>query len=587
MEQEKIKISKIDVPIIIDEGGEKYYPIRYIGDKVLLKNLTGNQLIKNGYGQYIKQFNVDFGEGTGGIQSTYCVSEIGLKEILSKSRIGGLSVEQKKVMNTVCKYIGLNIEIDTEEKFLDSYPESKWREYDFWDAECIESILEKLPDIQWQRCSKCGNYYPYHKCFFGKESNLKNKADLKTICNICYPSAVISHYDKNLNKVYQNGGELLYNLYKNNNIDVYEIYWLYYNEKLKRYPSILRNSLYTTNIIYKYYKQNILDNIDDFNLKFISEISKIPLEYISLKALDKTIFSKIKKEKLLESKISNDTTKISSHVVKKVISKMTFEDTKELIDMYCLNNNIIFDDVYNFNYNDLFKQTKVLWYIEKIEKDKLGFVMKYFNNQYAAYRFKSVRGQNYWNNRDNTDRAMKYFIEQDLKIPIEKIPLYVTKNNLQIKCRTLYGILYNKKFDNCLFDWINRLYPDKFIEEDFAVGIIRNQFDSMEEKMIHDMLKQKFSNVLYNNRQSENKITIMGINPDWFIFTDNNIYIIEYFGIALDQRIYNKRISDYVDKTKVKLSKYKDLQYAIKIFLYPEDIKNECDGFYNKIKQIC
>jgi len=289
----------------------------------------------------------------------------------------------------------------------------------------------------------------------------------------------------------------------------------------------------------------------------------------------------------LESKISNDTTKISSHVVKKVISKMTFEDTKELIDMYCLNNNIIFDDVYNFNYNDLFKQTKVLWYIEKIEKDKLGFVMKYFNNQYAAYRFKSVRGQNYWNNRDNTDRAMKYFIEQDLKIPIEKIPLYVTKNNLQIKCRTLYGILYNKKFDNCLFDWINRLYPDKFIEEDFAVGIIRNQFDSMEEKMIHDMLKQKFSNVLYNNRQSENKITIMGINPDWFIFTDNNIYIIEYFGIALDQRIYNKRISDYVDKTKVKLSKYKDLQYAIKIFLYPEDIKNECDGFYNKIKQIC
>jgi hypothetical protein len=305
-----------------------------------------------------------------------------------------------------------------------------------------------------------------------------------------------------------------------------------------------------------------------------------------MKSLDRFLFSKIRKDELLKTNIDNDTSKIKSNTSKNIIKNITFNDAVDLINMYLEINNIIIKDVYNFDYDTLLKESKTYWYIINKEKDKLGFLMKYYNNQYAAYKFKSVIGQKYWFNRDNADLAMKYFIEQDLKIPIEKIPLYVTKNNLQIKARTLYNILYKKRFDDSLFQWINRIYPDKFIEEDFNVGIIRNEFDSMEEKMIHDMLKSKFKNVIYNDRKNENKVTIMGMNPDWFIFTNNDIYIIEYFGINIDTIKYNSRISDYVEKTKSKINKYDILPYAKKIYLYPDDFKKDYEGFTEKIKAI-
>ena len=66
-------------------------------------------MIKNGYGKYIKQYEVNFSENTGGIQLTYCISEEGLKEILKYSRIGRLNIEQKRAMNEVCKYLDMNI----------------------------------------------------------------------------------------------------------------------------------------------------------------------------------------------------------------------------------------------------------------------------------------------------------------------------------------------------------------------------------------------------------------------------------------------------------------------------------------------
>lgn len=584
MVQNTIKINDVNLPIL-EEGGVNYYPISYIGNKVLLKDISPSQLKRNGYDKYIKEFNIYYGENTGGSQLTYCISEEGLKQMLSNCKVARLSVEQKKAMQNVCKYLNLKINIDTEEKFIDSLPEQIWQKYDFWTKECIESVLNIEPNIKWQRCSKCGRYYPYNKCFFPKEKNPNNKQPFRTKCNECSKLHIMYYNKKEFTNAYYEGGEILYKLYKDNNLNIYNVYNLYYEGKIEKYPSILRNNINVINIIKKYYRQIILDNINIISKDYISQISKIPRIYISDKALNKFIESSIKKKELLNTNISLETREIKNIGIKHLISKMTCDEAISLANTYLLNNNININEtnVYTFDYNLLFKDAKILWYVLNIEKDKLGFIMKLFNNQYGAYKFKSIKGQNYWKNRDNADIAMKYLIEKDLKIPIEKIPLYITKNNLHIKCPTLYNILYNKRFDSCLFDWINRIYPNKFIEEDFSIGIIRNKFDSMEEQLIDKLLREKFKNVIYNNRQGDNIITILHMQPDWFIFTSYNIYIIEYFGIALANTKYNKRISDYIDRTEEKIEKYKNLPYGKTIYLYPEDIKGDAGGFYEKI----
>jgi len=586
--QSEVIINDVRIPII-KESEVIYYPISYMGSKVLLKDLTGNQLIRNGYGEYIRQFEINYGEDTGGIQNTYCISELGLKVILKNSKIGRLKIEQKRNMKVLCEYLNLDIDIDYNAKFKDSITKEELEQHDFWSKLCINIFIENNDNIIWQKCNQCGRYYPYHEEFWIKETNKNNKQPLRAVCNKC--KNVYIHYfnNKEYTKAYYEGGEILYNIYKSGNKDIYEIY-KYYIEGKYEYPSILKNSLNTTNIIVRLYKDIILENIDKCTPEYLSSLTKIPIKYISIKTLDRNLFQKIKKEELLKTNIENEMPKERKQRIysKKIIKRMTFEDAKYLVDTYVQNNNIIIDisNVYIYDYDELFKSSKVYWYVTKVYKDKLGFVMRYFNNQYASYKFKSVIGQRYWKDRDNVDLTMRYFIEQDIKIPIEKIPLYVTKMNLQMKASILYNILREKRFDSSLFEWINRLYPDKFIEEDFAVGIIRNEFDSMEEKMVHDMLKQEFKNVVYNNRNSENKVNIMGMMPDWFIFTDLNIYIVEYFGIEKDQKSKNKRIAYYLDKTERKLKKYSVLPYAEKIYLYPSDIKGDCEGFKEKIKVI-
>jgi len=58
-----------------------------------------------------------------------------------------------------------------------------------------------------------------------------------------------------------------------------------------------------------------------------------------------------------------------------------------------------------------------------------------------------------------------------------------------------------------------------------------------------------------NQRNTENTINILGMIPDWFIFTNNGIWIIEYFGISSNQKEYNSRITDYKNKMYEKIEK--------------------------------
>lgn len=586
--QEITKINDVNVPII-KEGGEIYYPISYMGDKVLLKDLSPSQLKQNGYGNYIKQFDIDYGEGIGGVQFTYCISEEGLKRILFNCRIGRLNVEQKIFMKNTCLYLKLNINIDTEEKFLDFYSEDIWKQYDFWFVECIEAILKENPNIKWQRCSKCGKYYPYDISFFSIESNPKNKNNLKTRCNNCYKNLRMLYYNnKLLTNIYYNDGKTWYLYFKSNNtnINIESVYNHYINNNLS-YPTYLKNSIHVGNIIVKYYKDNILNNLDLVNEEYISKISKIPEKYISMKMIDKMIINCTKKKEIITKfKIlkAERLANIKLKSVAKEIKLITYEEAHDILNNYIINNNIIINDIYNYDYYKLLQKTKVKHYLYNNKVDTLEFIVNYYNWEYAPYKFKTI-GYKFWKKKYNVDKTLKYLIEKDLKIPIEKIPLYITKYALTKYSSSLYNIVNNKKFDNSLFNWINRLYPDIFIEADFDLAVYRNKFDSIEEGQINDILKNKFKNVLYNQRRIVN-INIDGMMPDWFIFTDTNLYIVEYFGMYIAQQDYNKIVHNYITKANEKMEKYKKFPYGIKILIFPEDLKNNYESLNLKLNDI-
>lgn len=173
-----------------------------------------------------------------------------------------------------------------------------------------------------------------------------------------------------------------------------------------------------------------------------------------------------------------------------------------------------------------------------------------------------------------------------MKIPVDKIPLYLTKFNLQKKSNTLYYLLYNRKYYKNLWEWVNDCYPQKFILADFEINPYRCNFDSMEESQIYDILKNTYKNTIYNQRNTERTIEIDRMIPDFITFTKNNTYLIEYFGLYVKNRSDNKRISDYRNKTEEKINKYNKLNNYKTIFLYPTDLDNNFKGLHSKLKEI-
>jgi hypothetical protein len=569
MVQKTIRINDVNLPIL-EEGGVNYYPISYIGSKVLLKNISPSQLKSNGYDKYIKEFNIDYGENTGGSQLTYCISEEGLKQTLSNCKIARLSVEQKKAMQNVCKYLNIKINVDIEEKFIDSLPEEIWQKYDFWTKECIESILNIEPNIKWQRCSKCGKYYPYVENFFHKEGNPNNKEPLRSICKLCkkWTDNRGRLYIQNINKEYQciflKYGKDIYLLFKNKNvIDIWE--W-YDKSDYKKIPEIFKEKDNILNLLYYLYKNNkIIDN--NINTKDIVRILGFDVFYYSSITISDVY------KKLIGIDLIN----------KKGFGIENFEDAKTVLLNYIQKNNI--EITYDYDLWGLIKNVGLTTYLMKIHNnDILDFILKVFEYKFISYKFKGGY-KKHWINEANRNIALKQLIEVDMKIPIDKIPLYLTLENLRKQSNTMRNIL-KKYYNNNIWLWINEIYPNYFNEEDFNVTVIRHVFDSAEESLIHDILISKFKNVLYNQRNIKNTISILGMQPDWFIFTNNGVWIIEYFGISVEHNTYNKRTEDYKKKTISKIDKYKTLNWLRTVYIYPEDLKNNFKGLEDKLNVI-
>lgn len=235
--------------------------------------------------------------------------------------------------------------------------------------------------------------------------------------------------------------------------------------------------------------------------------------------------------------------------------------------------------VYELPYTDI--MFKCMLY--NFNRDILNFAMEFHDRKYPAYKFK-IQSVNYYKDKQHRIDDFKWFIENDLRVPIEKIPIYLTKSILQTNAPTLRRVL-RKYYNNNIFKIVNECYPNTFIENDFGITKTREKFDSDAEEQIDDILRKKFDNVLYNSRKQEQCLKIQGMIPDWILFTDKGCYIVEYFGLYAESK-ESTMIKKYVEKTHEKLKKYESINGYNKLFIYPEDLKNNFSGIYEKIDNI-
>lgn len=572
--QENINIGGVVVPII-KEGDEKWYPISYIIEKVLLKKTSASTIVKqteNTEG-LVKKKEIDYSFIYQARQSTYCINELGLKIMLEKSKIGRLSVDQRKSMNDLLKYLGMK-QINTDERFINKLSNNEIKKYNIFIQDCINEVLKENPEIKFQKCTKCNKYYPYHNNFF--RVNVHSSYELTTICKNCNQWSAnrskdrISHTDKELTKTFYEYGEKVYLIYRNH--ETIKIYEHFIKEKMKFVPKIIHNKDNYL-IIIKYLHDNNKINIIDLNIKEIERESKL------------TSFNHVvKANELYEYLFGNEPKEFPWRYPNFPLkNNITYDDAKIIIQNYLNENKIKIDDVYEFDYTPIICNSKLAAFANG---DYLKLIMHYHDYQYAPYKFKGGYS-NYWKNKENRIDAMKFLIEKDLNIEIDKIPLYLTKYIIMKNARTLYGILSDKRYyGGKLYKWINECYANQFIETDFNINVIRNEFDSMEEAQIHDYLSERFGkNLIYNQREGNSGININGMMPDWILFINEQCYLIEYFGLYVKIN-KSKRVFDYIKKANVKMNKYKKLKYLKSLFLFPEDLDDDMKNLKSKVDEL-
>ena len=145
-----------------------------------------------------------------------------------------------------------------------------------------------------------------------------------------------------------------------------------------------------------------------------------------------------------------------------------------------------------------------------------------------------------------------------------------------------------RKYYTNLFDWVNECYPNQFEYSDFNTGIKRNEFDSVEEMAVNDILKDKFGKrLIYNIGDMENRFNFCNTKyqPDWIVVNDRPI-VIEYFGVFKERDKCNTTmLMDYNEKTNNKIDVYNQYENYDKLYIFPYDLENNYSGLYDKLKE--
>jgi hypothetical protein len=418
--------------------------------------------------------------------------------------------------------------------------------------------MEK-PD--WIRmCSKCNCHYPLTNRFYAIDSRA-DKGFTK-ICRVCSGKyEFFTHQDNNKNHLRKQQVDLYRAMTED---QIMKIYYAYIDGKIKRLPDCYENKESYLRIVKELFKENVI-NKNNLTLKYL--INECKLKGISVYFSIEQIYSE-----LFGNEFYLYTWKYPKFSFR--VIKLTYEIANQIVNNYIKENKVNIDNIFAYEYENLFKKCKLT---SLTHNDILEFVVQFYEYKYAGYLFRS-HAVNYYKKENNVLFDLKYLVEKDMQIDINKIPLYLTKYTLQKKSVSLYNYIITKK-NGSLYEWFDKLYPNKFTLYDFELNGYRNEFDSDKEMHIHELLTENFNNVIYNQKHTDRTLKLDDMIPDWFVMTEYGVWIVEYFGLY-EERQYGKssRVTDYIDKTKRKIERYKEMKGYKFIFLYPTDVDDNFRG---------
>lgn len=563
--QENLTIGEITIPVWREEN-ELWYPL-----STIYKDFYGRYgLTKQGrakYKEYCRLFKIKYvyGEEYSVINETWCINEDGLKLWIDSIHPKRLTkLEQKKNHNMLCIYLGKETisELNDYIEIIDlNYINENYNDYEL-------KLYNSVSDYnEYCLCNECKIYYPVHELFYLK--NPQNTKGFDTSkCIKC----------KTGNFKGKKKSDKIKHIENNHKSEIDKI-----KTVVKKYDSIPKEWYSKENILllFNELKDNHVVNLDDFSrnkFEYICELFKINkytvLSFINYFDLTLELFGIYFYTKPYKHKDRSLPRKLQN-----------FDFQVKVFNNYLEDNNIIIQDDLNFKYMDIINKSCVHIgnYYKNGAIDCLDFVYRYNNNKYPAYKYK-ISSTNYWKIKDNRITALKDLVI-DLKLSnINKLPIYLTKYTLKNISNTMYNV-YRKYYNN-LFDWVDECYPNTFEFSDFNTNIQRNEFDSLEEMQIHEILKDKFGkDLIYNIGNGSNRFSVVDkYQPDWILLRYKPV-IIEYFGMYSDNYTDKSTLVKYYnEKMPVKIEHYETLENYDKLYIYPYDLKNNFEGLYKKLE---
>ena len=521
-------------------------------------------------------------------------------------------------------------------------------EYSLELQDLISEVVRENPDIEWRTCNTCGIKLPLHKIFF--RGHNKSKIGFLDTCKYCCTKKVV--VPKPLTKeelidMYEDilSGKrksfLKGSLLDNNNIKIIVRYLLLEKLKLKE-KDFIGISL---SIIFKKYKLDYLINhfsvykiiecIPEFNLK-IWYLHNVPANYWNnidnINSAIKWFLMKLRDDNKINT--DSDLPKILTH---DLVNKYNLGSLLR----FKFNNNIY--EFLNYMYPNKWKMwnlkmcdlhywqneynilVSINWLIyDKLKIFKRDNLLKlkasdFSNNDLGgmlttcfkssvfkalSFAFPELKIRewelhmtpiNYWSKKENRIKAFIELVEEKLLLNIDELPNVLSYSFFR-KCYPKFASVVEKFYDYNIFNWIDEVYPDIFLPEDFKISIAIDgtKVNSKEELIIHNFLINNCiinNEICYGGNKKLGKYKIYNEEddeyylPDWVI---DNYYIIEHFGMYYEEKAKQGHIiyEPYFYKTNRKVKFFNKLtenNNYVFIDTYPSDLDNNLYGLKNKL----
>ena len=168
---ETVTINKIDLNIIIDEEGVKWYPLSRFFQKVLLKAEEAKNFNKTAISKDMRLWPIK--EPTPAVTNIWYIKESTLIKILKNIQVNPYTektIDRERALHGALKYFGIKRQ-DRGNMYTVVTPTPK--EYSEWEMLCFEFDNDIKANIIWKMCDKCKRYFPCSKYYFQSETYAK------------------------------------------------------------------------------------------------------------------------------------------------------------------------------------------------------------------------------------------------------------------------------------------------------------------------------------------------------------------------------------------------------------------------------